>query len=149
MKNADWLQEYIFVNKFNAKIVEVRRASTVKEAASELGCDRRQIIKSIVLTTEDKAVIAIVDGTSSVDLKKVEEIVGNKVRIADREEVSRLTEFPAGGVPPIGHTCTVLLDERVLQSEYVYGGGGDETHLLLISPSEILRDGAIKARIRK
>jgi prolyl-tRNA editing enzyme YbaK/EbsC (Cys-tRNA(Pro) deacylase) len=43
----------------------------------------------------------------------------------------------------------VILDERVLRNERVYSGGGGERHLLLISPSEIVRDGAIVARIRK
>jgi len=149
MKGVEWLRNYIRERNINAEIIEVRRASTVKEAAEELGCSKRQIIKSIVLVAEDEAVIAIVDGTSSVDLKRVEKLVGKKVRVAEREEVLRLTDFPAGGVPPIGHNCKTILDERVLENESVYGGGGDEKHLLLISPSEIVRDGAVVARIRK
>jgi len=149
MKGVEWLKNYIKERGIDAKIIEVRRASTVNEAAEEVGCSKRQIIKSIVLVAEDEAVIAIVDGTSSVDLKRVEELVGKKVRVAGREEVLHLTDFPAGGVPPIGYDCKVILDERVLKNESVYGGGGDEKHLLLISPSEIVRDGAIVARIRK
>ncbi|RLI75635.1 aminoacyl-tRNA deacylase [Archaeoglobales archaeon] len=149
MKGVEWLRNYIKERGIDAKIIEVRRASTVKEAAEELGCSKRQIIKSIVLVAEDEVVIAIVDGTSSVDLKRVEELVGKKVRVAGREEVLHLTDFPAGGVPPVGHNCKVILDEKVLKNESVYGGGGDEKHLLLISPPEIVRDGAIVARIRK
>jgi len=101
-----------------------------------------------VLVAEDEAVIAIVDGASSVDLKRVEKLVGKRVRVAGREEVLRLIGFPAGGVPPVGHNCKVILDERVLENEKVYGGGGDEKHLLLIPPSEII-GGATVARIRK
>ncbi len=149
MKDVEWLEKYIREKNIDAKIIEVRRASTVKEAAEEVGCSKRQIIKSIVLAAEDDAMIAIVDGTSSVDLKRVEKLVGKKVKVADREEVLHLTDFPAGGVPPVGHNCKVILDERVLKNERVYGGGGDEKHLLLISPSEIVGDGAVVARIRK
>ncbi len=149
MKGVEWLRNYINERGIDAKIIEVRKASTVKEAAEELGCSKRQIIKSIVLTTEKETIIAIVDGTSSVDLKRVEELVGGNVRFVGREEVLHLTGFRAGGVPPIGHDCKVILDERVLKNEKVYGGGGDDKHLLMISPSEILRDGAIVARIRK
>jgi len=148
MKGVEWLKNYVRERNIDAKIIEVRRASTVKEAAEELGCSKRQIIKSIVLVAEDEAVIAIVDGASSVDLKRVEKLVGKKVRVAGREEVLRLTGFPAGGVPPVGHNCKVILDERVLENEKVYGGGGDEKHLLLIPPSEII-GGATVARIRK
>ncbi|MBC7115397.1 MAG: aminoacyl-tRNA deacylase [Archaeoglobi archaeon] len=149
MKSVEWLRNYTKKKGIDAKIIEVRRASTVNEAAEELGCSKRQIIKSIVLVAEDEAVIAIVDGTSSVDLKRVEELVGKKVRVAVREEVLRLTGFPAGGVPPIGHDCKVFVDERVLKNEMVYGGGGDEKHLLLVFPSDIVRDGAIITKIRK
>ncbi|ADB57983.1 aminoacyl-tRNA deacylase [Archaeoglobus profundus] len=149
MKGVEWLKNYIKEKSINAKIIEVRRASTVKEAAEELGCSKRQIVKSIVLAAEDEAVIAIVDGTSSVDLKRVEELVGKKVRVAGKNEVLDLIGFPAGGVPPIGHDCKVILDERVLENERVYGGGGDEKHLLLVSPSDIVKDGAVVARIRR
>jgi len=149
MKGVEWLKNYIREKGIDAEIIEVRKASTVNEAAEELGCSKRQIIKSIVLVAEDEAVIAIVDGTSSVDLKRIENLLGKSIRIAGRGEVLHLTDFPAGGVPPIGHDCKVILDERVLKNERVYGGGGDEKHLLLISPSEILKDGAVVARIRK
>ncbi|MBO8179664.1 MAG: aminoacyl-tRNA deacylase [Archaeoglobus sp.] len=148
MKGVRWLESYINEKNIDAKIIEVRKASTVKEAAEELGCSKRQIIKSIVLVAGDEAVIAIVDGTSSVDLKRVEKLIGKSVRVAEREEVLDLTGFPAGGVPPVGHNCKVILDERVLKNEKVYGGGGDEKHLLLISPSEIV-ERAVVARIRK
>ena len=37
---------------------------------------------------------------------------------------------------------------KILENEKVYGGGGDEKHLLLIPPSEII-GGATVARIRK
>ncbi len=112
MKGVEWLKNYIREKNINAKIIEVRRASTVNEAAEEVGCSKRQIIKSIVLVAEDEAVVAIVDGTSSVDLKRVEKLLGKSVRIAGREEVLHLTDFPAGGVPPIGHDCKVFVDER-------------------------------------
>ena len=148
MKGVRWLESYINEKNIDAKIIEVRKASTVKEAAEELGCSKRQIIKSMVLVAGDEAVIAIVDGTSSVDLKRVEKLIGKSVRVAEREEVLDLTGFPAGGVPPVGHNCKVILDERVLKNEKVYGGGGDEKHLLLISPSEIV-ERAVVARIRK
>ena len=149
MKGVEWLKNYIREEGIDAKIIEVEKASTVKEAAEELECSKRQIVKSIVLVAENEAVVAIVDGTSSVDLKRVEKLVGKDVRVAGRKEVLNLTGFPAGGVPPVGHNCKVILDERVLKNERVYGGGGDENHLLLISPSEIVRDGVIVARIRK
>ena len=144
------LAAYLKNKGIKASIIEVGKASTVEEATRELGCSKREIIKSIVLVAENgEPVIGIVDGASSVDLKRVEKLVGKKVRIASREEVFSLTGFPAGGVPPIGHGCKAYIDERVLRNEKVYGGGGDEKHLLAISPREIVKNGAKITRIRK
>ncbi|MBE8538585.1 YbaK/EbsC family protein [Geoglobus acetivorans] len=147
--SSDWLREYVMSMGIDAEIVEVGKASTVKEAAEALGCSRRQIVKSIVLVAGDEPVVAIVDGASSVDLERVSSILGIPVRIAGKDEVLRLTGFRAGGVPPIGHTCKIILDERVLEMERVYGGGGDEGHLLHIRSRDIVRECTAVARIRK
>ncbi|AIY90558.1 aminoacyl-tRNA deacylase [Geoglobus acetivorans] len=147
--SSDWLREYVMSKGIDAEIVEVGKASTVKEAAEALGCSRRQIVKSIVLVAGDEPVVAVVDGVSSVDLERVHRILGVPVRIAGKDEVPRLTGFRAGGVPPIGHNCRILLDEGVLEMERVYGGGGDERHLLHIRPRDIVRECTAVARIRK
>ena len=87
MKDVEWLKKYTKDRKIDTEIVKVKKASTVKEAAKEMKCNKKQIIKSIVLVAEDEVVIAIVDGTSSVDLRKVEKLVGKNVRVAERDEV--------------------------------------------------------------
>jgi len=43
MKGVEWLRNYINERGIDAKIIKVRKASTVKEAAEELGCSKRQM----------------------------------------------------------------------------------------------------------
>jgi len=77
----------------------------------EIGCDESMIVKSVVLITESgRGVVCVVDGSKKVDIEKVERIVGERVRVARREEVERLTGFRAGCVPPIGHECLTIVD---------------------------------------
>ncbi len=140
MKGSEWLVRFIHANGINARLIKTGKVSTVKEAAEEIGCKKDQIIKSIVfISKKGNAVVAIVDGVSRVDTAKVEKTLREKVRIAERNEVEKLTGFPAGGVPPIGHGCLTLIDLRVFKNSTVYGGGGDEYHLIEISPDEIVR----------
>ena len=140
MKDSKWLERFIRANGINARLIKTGKASTVNEAARELKCRKDQIIKSIVLISEKgDAVVAIVDGISRVDTEKIGKIIKEKVRIAERDEVERLTGFPAGGVPPVGHGCQTLIDSGVFRNNVVYGGGGDEYHLIEISPDEIAR----------
>jgi prolyl-tRNA editing enzyme YbaK/EbsC (Cys-tRNA(Pro) deacylase) len=60
------------------------------------------------------------------------------------------TGFPAGGVAPVGHKSPlpVVMDAEVLRHAVVYGGGGDDRHMLRISPDEIQRlTGAVVADV--
>jgi prolyl-tRNA editing enzyme YbaK/EbsC (Cys-tRNA(Pro) deacylase) len=52
-----------------------------------------------------------------------------------------VTGFEIGGVPPIGHISRVpiVVDRSVLEHDLVYGGGGDEGHMLEITPKDIVR----------
>ena len=51
------------------------------------------------------------------------------------------TGYRAGGVPPIGHRqpLQVVIDRRVFDHDVVYGGGGDEWHMLRLEPRVIQR----------
>ena len=140
MKDSEWLRRFIEENRVNARLIKTGKVSTVSEAAREMKCRRDQIIKSVVLVTESgKGVVAVVDGVSKVNMEKVERIVGERVKIAEKNEVEKLTGFQAGGVAPFGHECIVIIDSGVFMNSLVYGGGGDENHLVEVSPDEIVR----------
>ncbi len=143
------LQNYLEKNGIDARMVDVEKATTVNEAVDELGCSKRDIIKSIALMTDDgQVLIAIVDGAASVDKKKVRKLIGKDLRIASGYEVEKHIGFPPGGVPPVGHKCKVFLDDRVLQKDKVYGGGGDDKHLIHISTSKVAEQSEV-VKLRK
>ncbi len=147
MKDSEWLRGFIYKNRVNARLIKTGKVSTVHEAAREMECRRDQIIKSVVLITESgEGIVAVVDGMSKVSMEKVEKMVGEKVRIAEKEEVEELTGFRAGGVAPFGHECLTVIDSGVFRNSLVYGGGGDEYHLVEISPDEIVRANSGKIR---
>jgi len=58
--------------------------------------------------------------------------------LATEEEVLNITGYKVGGVPPI-LDIKVLIDKRVMNKEYVYGGGGNEHTLLKIKPQDIVK----------
>lgn len=143
------LEKFIRENKIDAKIIEFDKPTkTVEEATKRLGCKKSQIIKSIVLVKENgDGLITIVDGESKVDLEKVSLFTG-KVRMANAEEAKKLTGYEIGGVPPIGHGCQILIDEKVLENDIVYGGGGSICRIMSISPKELIKFGKV-VNIRK
>jgi prolyl-tRNA editing enzyme YbaK/EbsC (Cys-tRNA(Pro) deacylase) len=74
----------------------------------------------------------------------------SSLKLAQPDTVLRTAGYAVGGVPPVGHTSglRVVIDKRVLDYPIVYGGGGDEQHMLRISPADIVRlTGAVVADI--
>lgn len=112
---------------------------TVEQAARATGADPGQIIKSILLMTENEgAILAIVDGRSRIDLRKIEKRFG-RVRLALPQEVKEITGYEVGELPPIGIPIKTLIDPRVLEKSYVLGGGGAINRLIKMDPYKILK----------
>jgi prolyl-tRNA editing enzyme YbaK/EbsC (Cys-tRNA(Pro) deacylase) len=127
------------VRRLSGDILELDApVKTVEQAARATGMDPGQIIKSILLITEDgRAVLAIVDGRTRIDLKKVEKKFG-RVRLASPREVKEVTGYEVGELPPIGIPVKTLIDLRVLERGYVLGGGGAVNRLIRIDPRKIV-----------
>ncbi len=116
---------------------------TVRQAAKELGVEEEQIIKTLVVITEDGPVLAILDGRSRLDLSKV----GKGARLASPREVEEHTGYKVGEVPPVGIPLRTLVDEKVLRWNKVYGGGGSIRRLVELDPRTIVRYQ--KAEVRR
>jgi len=120
------------------------KTSTVFAAAAALGIDPAQIIKSLLFLVRKEPVLVIASGTTRVDRRVLANRFGvgkKQIKLAGAETVRRVTGYPVGGVPPIGHLTPLqtLLDRAVLAWDVIYGGGGDEHTLLRIAPRELAR----------
>jgi Cys-tRNA(Pro) deacylase len=116
---------------------------TVPLAAAAIGVDEAQILKTLLFEEKDGNVVLVVaSGPLPVDPAKLAAASGlDQPRLARATKVLQLTGFPAGGVPPVGHTTSIrtLIDDRVMQLDVAYGGGGHEDVLLRIRPADILK----------
>ena len=124
---------------------------SVLEAVEVSGYPKTKFIKTVLLRhkSEGNYVIAIIIGGTKVDKKTLQEGVNPKRwRMADPDEVLDVTGFPVGGVPPIclstslEHATKIFVDPRVLQRDFVIGGGGTENSLLKLDPKFIIEQGA-------
>ena len=116
---------------------------TETRAAATLGVSASAIVKSIVLEHRQEprgACLAIVPGDCRVSRAKVATALAvGRLRLAPAEVVKEATGYRPGGVPPIGHRqpLQVVIDRRVFDHDVVYGGGGDEWHMLRLEPRVI------------
>jgi Cys-tRNA(Pro)/Cys-tRNA(Cys) deacylase len=100
------------------------------EAAQILGVPPEQVFKTIVITRpgKGKPILAVVPGSSEVDLKRVAQATGEKkVHLPTEKEAEQLTGLQAGGISPLAliqRGFQVLVDETALGYEKIFISGG-------------------------
>jgi prolyl-tRNA editing enzyme YbaK/EbsC (Cys-tRNA(Pro) deacylase) len=116
--------------------------ATAADAARAVGCDPAEIVKSLVVIADGKAVVALVPGDRRGDTEKIARVVGaTRVRIARGDEVRMLTDFDPGAVAPfpLPRVQEILVDSALLARRAVWIGAGSERHLAVLPTPELVR----------
>jgi Cys-tRNA(Pro)/Cys-tRNA(Cys) deacylase len=115
---------------------------TARDAARAAGCTLEQIVKTLVLLCDGKAVVTLVPGDRRADLDKIAAAAGaRKARIASAAEVEEITGFAPGAVAPfpLPDVSRVFLDRTLLSHDTVWIGAGSPAHLAAVRPTDLLR----------
>lgn len=115
---------------------------TAAAAAEAVGCERSQIVKSLVFVCDQLPVLALVPGHRRADVAKVAAAAGARyARVAKPEEVVAATGFEPGAVAPFPapKVSRVLMDRSFLQHELVWIGAGSPRHMAGIAPVDLVR----------
>lgn len=130
-----------------------RSCHSVAEAAEAAGARPEDFIKTVLLMSAEAGLVAaIVKGEDRVSTTRVAGAccLTERPRPATPEEMLERTGFPAGGTPPFGFDAVFLIDERVMEMERVYAGGGSATSLVRIATRDLPRaNGGRVTRVRK
>ena len=117
---------------------------TAQDAANAIGCELGQIVKSLCFTVNSSPIMALVSGTNQLDERKLAAQCGvgrKKVKRATAEAVKAATGFSIGGVPPFGHSSSlmVFVDEDLLLFDTVWAAAGTPFAVFAIAPDELVR----------
>ena len=115
---------------------------TAEDAASAVGCDVAQIVKSLVFVCDGKAVLVMIGGDRRADSEKVAAAIPcEKAKIAGPNAVREATGFEPGAVAPfpLPGIQTILIDEELLLHEVVWAGAGSHNHVVAIAPTDLVR----------
>ena len=138
------MRTFLREKKVDAELIDMGRPMTTAQAAADLlKIPVGNIFKSLVLVdTHGDACLVVLPGGAKLDQKAIAQLVGaKKLRFASEDVVLKVTGYPAGGTPPLGHLTPlpVFVDEKVMDFEFGYGGGGHPDWLLRICPHELVR----------
>ena len=105
---------------------------TVDEVTAFLGLKPVDLVKTIILSGEEKAVAVLVRGDHEVNPVKVRRMLGDETMdLADPEVVERVTGAPTGFAGPLGIDLPVYADNAVASmSNFVTGGNEKDVHVV-------------------
>ncbi len=142
MNYEEKLKSYILDNKIVAEHISFTESChSVEEAAAVAHTSPDNFVKNICMISADgQLIVAIVKGEDRVSAELVAAVLKiEKPRMAKPNEILERTGYICGGTPSFGYEATFLVDERVMEKENVFTGGGSENSLLKINPREMLR----------
>ncbi len=132
--------------------IEPRRfpdgTKTAADAATAIGCDVGQIVKSLIFAVDGEVVLAYVSGANQLDEHKLASAAGGlRCTRVDADVVRSATGFPIGGVPPFGHAThlRVFIDPDLLEWDEVWAAAGTWHDVFGIEPHQLVEasDGLI------
>lgn len=144
-KSAASVQKVLDEHKLKSIVLELPSCTrTALEAATSIGCDLQQIVKSLVFRTKAtcQPVLVLASGLNQVDLAKLTQQVGEDVVKADADFVRAVTGFAIGGIPPIGHKTEidfVYIDESLLEFDEVWAAAGTPNAVFCIHSQDLLK----------
>jgi len=100
------------------------------ETAQLLNVPLEQIYKTIVVIreTKGKPILAVIPGTTEVDLKLLAKVLGEKkLHLPTELEAERLTGLQAGGISPlalINRGFQIILDDNARKLDVIHISGG-------------------------
>ena len=114
---------------------------TAKEGADYLKCDIAQVAPTLIIyTPEGFYVIVISGGRGHLSFAAIKHLLNcNKIRLATKDEVESITGFSVGNVPMLGIPLPYIVDKKLFEFTFIYGGSGKEKTTLKVDPNILLK----------
>ena len=142
--SAQKVQDAIATLGLANRVIELPQpVRTAAEAAAAVGCEVRQIAKSILFMTgrSKRPVLVVTSGANRVNEETMATLVGEPLERATASFVREQTGFAIGGVPPLGHRQRVetFLDLDLMGLEEIWAAAGHPNALFRVTPEELLQ----------
>lgn len=123
--------EYLEHKGIPFEVVDHPQAFTSIEEARALGVDAHEVVKALLVDTKWGHVLAVVPGDRRLDMKLLEEAVGDHhAHLATEREIQHdLPGFDLGSLPPLGTLLEMptFVDADVMRHQTVVFAAGSQT----------------------
>jgi prolyl-tRNA synthetase len=117
------------------KLVSTPGQKKVEEVAKFLNVSPENIVKTLILGTEDKQVAAILRGDHELNIAKLKNVIDcNFLELSEEETIKKLTGAPQGFTGPIDLKIEIYADNEVKNMvNFVTGGNIGDAHFININ----------------
>lgn len=133
---------YLKQNGVWYNIIEKKTTVHTTEAAAATGVPLERVTKSLVFLADGSPLLVIILGDCRVDKSKLKAVVNAKnIELVPFEKAEEYSGYEPGATPPVYHKKIkkVVIDQKVLKHETVFGGGGSRTKLIELKSVDIQR----------
>ena len=113
-----------------------------QEAADSLGLPAERVFKTLVVTVDDRFIVAVVPVATELDLKALAAVVGGrKALLAHPSEAERATGYVVGGISPLGQKrkLPVVVDKTATSWATIFVSGGRRGLEIELAPADLVR----------
>lgn len=112
---------------------------TVEEGLEYLGITGADGVSTLIFKTDTDYAAVFRRDDHQLDFEKIKKILGTStLRMASEEELLKLTGSPKGATPVLSGLRTIM-DETLLERQFVFGGTGSFEHDVKIDPKDLQR----------
>jgi len=116
---------------------------SVEQAAAERGQRPEQVVRSILFRlASEEYLMVLMAGPGQIDWKKLRRHLGvNRLTMADKDEVLRVTGYPRGAVAPVGLATPlkILVDRSAIEEETISMGSGIRGTAIILKSTDLLK----------
>jgi Cys-tRNA(Pro)/Cys-tRNA(Cys) deacylase len=96
---------------------------------------------TLILETENGFIALIISGErEKIDFSQLKKLANcRKLQLANSDVIKQTMNLKPGQVPLIGHRLPCIIDKKLFNYPFVYGGTGDLFHTLKIKPADLVR----------
>jgi prolyl-tRNA editing enzyme YbaK/EbsC (Cys-tRNA(Pro) deacylase) len=119
-------------------------SATVELAAQAVGCEGKQIAKTLSFRAGDRILLIVTAGDAKVDNHKFKARFAAKARMLPADETESLIGYSVGGVCPfaVNPGVEVYLDESLKRFETVFPAAGSASSAIELTPAELKEHSA-------
>ncbi len=139
-RSVDDVRRYL--EQHHVEVLELPAdTSTAALAAQALHTTVDTIVKSLLFTAGDEAVLVLAAGDRTVETRALARLLGvGKARLARPQEVIDITGYAVGGVPPVAHRrpLRTLVDRHLMRHATVYAAAGAGNAVFAVAPDRLV-----------